>query len=93
MSSETSYTATLIAKPGSGALTNETALRCSAAIQATGVTWLSDSQALDLAVTGNRADITAKLSETIGEQPIDVAIQPSTIDRSNVCNYKTTCDY
>lgn len=81
MSSETSFTATLIARPGSGALTKETALRCSAAIQAASLTWLSDNQALDLVATLSREEIARKLSDIIGDQPIDFAIQSSAGER------------
>ena len=81
MSSEISFTATLIARPGSNALTEEIALRCSAAIQADTFDWLSDNQALDLTTTANRHDVQKKLSNCIGEQPIDIALQLKTVER------------
>ena len=81
MSSEISFTATLIARPGSSALTEEIALRCSAAIQADTFDWLSDNQALDLTTTANRHDVQKKLSNCIGEQPIDIALQLKTVER------------
>ncbi len=81
MPPEVPYVVTLIAQPQSGALSKEMGLRCSAAIQADNMVWLSNNQAVDLTVTGERDEIKIKLSDCIGDRPIDVAIQPLTIDR------------
>ena len=81
MSSDNSFTATLIARPDSGALTNEIAMRCSAAIQAVELDWLSDNEAVDLTARTNRDTIMEQLHRCIGEMPIDIAVQPTSTER------------
>ena len=81
MTSEKSFTATLIARPGSGALTDEVALRCSAAIQSETIDWLCTNQALDLTATADRDEIRNKLGNCIGDNPIDITIQCTSFER------------
>ncbi|MEM8540622.1 MAG: phosphoserine phosphatase SerB [Pseudomonadota bacterium] len=81
MPSQSSHTVTLIAKPGSAALTKEIALRCSAAIEARSIDWLSNDQALDLEIEAHLEGLEKKLKPFIGALPIDIAIQASAIER------------
>ncbi|MEM9574645.1 MAG: phosphoserine phosphatase SerB [Pseudomonadota bacterium] len=81
MPSQSSHTVTLIAKPGSAALTKEIALRCSAAIEARSIDWLSDDQALDLETEVHHEGLEEKLKPYISALPIDIAIQASAIER------------
>lgn len=81
MPSQNSVMVTLIAQPGSSALTKEIALRCSAAIEARTIDWLSDNQALDLETEAHRDDVEEKLKISIGILPIDIAVQTSAIER------------
>lgn len=74
---------TLIAKPGTSAITHQLALRCSAAVEATAITWLADGEALDLPTTlTNYELLRGAIRKTIDGLPIDVAIQADSATRA-----------
>lgn len=76
---------TLIAEPASQALTPELALRCSAAINANSVNWLSKNRALDLSVaSGEHETLVKTIKELIGDAPIDIAIQSAESRRKKI---------
>ncbi|WP_026481248.1 phosphoserine phosphatase SerB [Ahrensia sp. 13_GOM-1096m] len=72
-----SFFATLIAPQSSALITQEIALRCSAALNCEKIDWLKDGEALDLfCPNAEGSQIRQTILDIIGQAPIDIVIQP-----------------
>lgn len=78
--------ATLIANPATASLTPSLGIKASAAVNATGLYWLADGIACDLALKdGSDADDAyAKLRVAIGGAPIDIVVQNQDTRRKKI---------
>lgn len=71
-----SFFVTLIAPQNSKLITQEIALRCSAALNCENINWLKDSEVLDLTCDGaEKSNIRKTVLDIIGEKPIDIVVQ------------------
>lgn len=86
MSRLTSLVATLIASPAKPALVSSLGIKASAAVNATGLYWLADGIACDLAIpNGSDAqEIEAVLRKSLDGAPIDVVVQPQETRRKKL---------
>ena len=77
MSQQVSLVATLIANPAKAALSSALGIKASAAVNATGLYWLADDIACDIAlpsgISGEEAE--ALLRDTLDGAPVDVVVQ------------------
>ncbi|KAG1648453.1 Phosphoserine phosphatase [Nymphon striatum] len=71
---------TLIAKPGSKAISQQIAMRSSDTLNAQSMKWLADNEALDFAVD-NQEEIHTRISNIIADAPIDIAVQSAADNR------------
>lgn len=76
------YIVTLIAASNSNALSHDIAERTNKALGASKIDWLADGEALDLFVDADNKDhISAQISPTIANAPIDIVIQEASTNR------------
>src|SRR5690606_11699805 len=77
MSQQVSLVATLIANPAKAALSSALGIKASAAVNATGLYWLADDIACDIAlpsgISGEEAE--TLLRHTLDGVPVDVVVQ------------------
>lgn len=86
MSRLTSLVATLIASPANPALVSSLGIKASAAVNATGLYWLADGIACDLALRdgSDAQEIEAVLRKSLDGAPIDVVVQPQETRRKKL---------
>lgn len=78
--------ATLIANPANPVLTPDIGLKASASVDATGLYWLADGIACDLAIgDAHDADaVRAALRDCLGDRPVDVVVQEQDSRRKKI---------
>jgi phosphoserine phosphatase len=81
-----SLVATLIANPARPVLTPSLGIKASAAVNATGLYWLADGVACDLALKDGADDVETvnRLKEAVDGEPVDIVVQDQDIRRKKV---------